>query len=338
MKAQLLSAVCALLILWPAALLAQASDDREYDASYQAALAVAVHGPTNIPLFDQATVAVAPELSFVPGAEARRLMSAIGNSTSDKFIGILMARGGEDLEWFITLEYFPAGHVSREVAKAWTSDGLLKHMRIGTERGNVNRQALGAAGVAVTGWIIPPAYDEAAHRLSLASRIASLDPSAAESDAANLDAYVFGRSGYIQMSLVTSSADYAKYSPYLQAALASVRFYPGMGPDEFKPGVDPVTEDALLMVFAGLSAEEAKLVRLGQTSVAPAAPDPQPATPELTRPETGGEDTYDTFWMAGLLALLGVIATAFMLFGRREEKSPAPVSIDRALRSTRAVR
>jgi len=141
--------------------------------------------------------------------------------------------------WFLVLAYFPAGHVMDDDAGRWDRSAMLAEIRRGLDPSNHARATDGAAETQVVGWVNPPSYDKAAHRLSWSIAIA--ETKAAETGGAvsasglqpgrqqdiNFNTVILGRSGYISANLVMPLGDYPSFAATVQSIVAAIAFEPG---------------------------------------------------------------------------------------------------------------
>ena len=138
--------------------------EAEERAAWQAAAAVATHGPADVTLLDQAVLKLPARRVFVPKAEAARILRALGNTINEAtFVGIVVGAGDE--QWIVVVRHIKEGYIKDDDAKNWNQDDLLKNLKEGTEAANQDRRARGFAELEVLGWVEPPAYDAQAHRL-----------------------------------------------------------------------------------------------------------------------------------------------------------------------------
>ena len=71
-------------------------------------------GPASVPLKDQAVLSLPSDAVFLPQGPAKTLMQRMGNQTDENFIGLILP--WQESDWFITLEFIPAGYVADDDA------------------------------------------------------------------------------------------------------------------------------------------------------------------------------------------------------------------------------
>ena len=165
--------VAAWLVLFAGSAYAQApATDRkaEADAAFKAAQAVMTKGPADIKLADQAVIKIPGGQTFIPAAEAGRLLRVTGNRPGDDMLGMVMPLG--EAEWFVVARNVKAGYIKDDDAKDWKADELLSSIKEGTDEMNKERRTRGMGEIDIIGWVQPPTYDPSTHRLlwSLSSK------------------------------------------------------------------------------------------------------------------------------------------------------------------------
>src|SRR5262249_46604127 len=148
-----------------------------------------------------ATLSLPAGFAFVPAKEARGLLQAMGNSTTDDTLGLILPAGGAD--WFVAVRYIKAGYIKDDDAKDWNADEMLDQIRAGTEQGNKERVARGIPPLEVVGWVEKPTYDGSAHQLKWSIAARDKGAPAEAPQGVNYNTYALGREGFISMNLVT---------------------------------------------------------------------------------------------------------------------------------------
>src|SRR5574341_1446906 len=98
----------------------------EYEAAAKAANQAAVRGPADIKLIDQALLNLAGGLTYVPAAEAARLLAAMGNRVGDGLLGIVLSPTSES-GWFVVLRFNKSGYIKDDDAREWNVDRSEEH-------------------------------------------------------------------------------------------------------------------------------------------------------------------------------------------------------------------
>lgn len=232
----------------------------ELEAAFREAGSVLQKGPTNIPIAGQAMLQLPTGYGFVPAEAARRLLMAMGNPGNDLVEGMIFPSSEGSEDWFIVVSYNPAGYVKDDDAKDWNADDILAEIRKGTEAANEERRSRGIPELEVAGWVEPPQYDPASHRLvwSLSSRMKGEGADA--NPGINYNTRMLGREGFISLNLVTDQSSIGKLKPVAHNFLASLEFDPGKRYADFQAGTDKVAEYGLAALVAGAAAKKLGLL------------------------------------------------------------------------------
>lgn len=231
----------------------------EMQSARAAAGSAAQEGPREIALGDQAVLKLPAGYAFIPQVEAARLMTAMGNHTSDGFMGLVV---GEKLDGFVSVRYEKSGYIKDDDAKDWNADELLKNLKEGTEEGNKDRAARGLPEMDIIGWVEKPAYESATHRLvwSISSRDKGAPTQA--SQGINYNTYVLGREGYLSLNLVTDLAAIDTERPKAHALLAAVAFNKEKRYEDFNASTDHIAEYGLAALVGGLAVKKLGLLAM----------------------------------------------------------------------------
>jgi uncharacterized membrane-anchored protein len=235
------------------------AEDSAAKAVWQAASQAMVHGPTTVKLKDQAELALPEGYGFVPPKQGAALMDALGNSTDDRFIGLIFPTAQQDANWFVTMDYEPSGYIKDDDAKEWDADELLQNLKDGTEAANEHRRDIGVTELEVTRWVERPAYDAQAHRLVWSAE--AREKGVAEQDpTVNYNTYVLGRQGYVSLNLITNSSTVESDKPAAHQLLEAVNFNNGKRYDDFNESTDKVAAYGLASLVGGLAAKKLGLL------------------------------------------------------------------------------
>lgn len=237
--------------------LAQPTDaaKAEFQAAAQAANKATVAGPADIKLAEQAVLRLPKDLSYVPAAEAARLLAAMGNRTGEGLLGMVLSPAA-DADWFVVMNFYKSGYIKDDDAKDWKVDELLAGLKEGTEEGNKERRSRGISEMEIVGWVEAPKYDAATRRLvwSLESKDKGA-PVEAERGV-NYNTYALGRDGYISMNLVTGMKQIQAQKPIAHTLLASLQYNGGKGYGDFNSATDHVAEYGLAALVGGIAAKK----------------------------------------------------------------------------------
>jgi uncharacterized membrane-anchored protein len=263
----------------------------EWKAAWDAAAKVATHGPAELKLLDEATLGLPGGETFVPAAETNRIMQVLGNGTNPNRYGLIVSNA-PGAQWLIILSWVKEGYVRDGDAKEWQPDALLESLRDGTERGNTERLAGGLPAVDVVGWVEPPAYDGAAHRLVWSLLLRDRDASAARPQTVNYNTYALGRDGYFSLDLVTTADHVAEDKGAVKQLLAALNYVSGKRYDDFNASTDKVATYGLAALIGAVAVK-----KLGMLALFAAF--------------------FVKIWKVGMLVLLGAGAAVRRAFKRR---------------------
>jgi len=233
---------------------AQSAAQAEWNAAMAAARKVHVAGPSEVRLVDQATFKLPQGLIFIPTAEAKRLLVAMGNRVGHDILGVVFPASQE--RWFVVMRFHKSGYIKDDDAKDWNADELLKSLKEGTEKSNAERRARGIGEIEVVGWVEVPAYDATKHRLvwSLSSKEKN-EPARAERGI-NYNTYALGREGYISMNFVTGAKTIEAEKPIARTLLAALEYNDGKRYTDFNSATDHVAEYGLAALIGGVAAKK----------------------------------------------------------------------------------
>jgi uncharacterized membrane-anchored protein len=228
----------------------------EFERAIKAAGATLRRGPAEVSLAGQALLHLPAGYSFVPAREARRILDAMGNVGNDAVEGMIFPEDETRADWFIVASYIDSGYIRDDDARDWKADQMLETIRSSTEKANEERRERGVPGIAVVGWVEPPRYDAATHRLawSLESRLEGQP--AADSNTVNYNTLALGRQGFISLNLVTERSEVQRLRPVAEELLAALEFDAGKRYADFNEDSDRVAEYGLAALVAGVAAKK----------------------------------------------------------------------------------
>ena len=253
--------MCLAVLMWPSFALADDQQPSAGETAWQAATKVAITGPSDMPLGDQAVLHIPTAMAFIPKAEAATLMKAWGNSTNDQFYGLVVPRNSEEY-WVMTIDHTAEGYVKDDEAKSWNADELLQSLKDGTEEQNKERVKIGVPALDIVGWIEKPNYDSSSHRLVWSMKAVDRGSAIDAPATVNYNTYALGRDGYFQINLLTSDATIEKEKPYARAVLAALEYKPGKRYEDFNVSTDHIAEYGLAALVGGVVAKKLGLLAL----------------------------------------------------------------------------
>jgi uncharacterized membrane-anchored protein len=235
--------------------------EQENAAAWRAAVAAMVAGPSSVTLRDQATLTLPEGFGFVPAKEGSDVMKVMGNSTDDRFLGLVLPLE-KDSKYFVSVEYESAGYIKDDEAKEWDAAGLLQTLKDGTEAGNAERERRGIDPIKVTRWVEPPAYDSVTHRLVWSAE-ATLKNGTDPDPTINYNTYVLGREGYVSANLITTASTVETDRREAAPLLSAFAFNGGKRYEDFNSSTDKIAAYGLTALIGGIAAKKLGLLALG---------------------------------------------------------------------------
>jgi len=218
---------------------------------WEDAARAASKGPVDVPLLDQAVLALPAGEVFVPQPQAEQLLATLGERAPHPgLVGVVLPRDPR-ATWRLLLRFRHAGFVREDPAASWDADALLQAVRDAAAAKHSDRDFVG--------WTQAPSHDAGRHRLAwaLASRASGAAPdSPADVDA---EAELLGRDGDFRLSLAAKDADAPSAQAIVSQHADAIAFVAGKRHDDFAPVTDRVAPGGLaaLLVSTAASAQDA---------------------------------------------------------------------------------
>jgi uncharacterized membrane-anchored protein len=236
--------------------------EAEQRAAWQAADAVAIRGPADVTLLDQALLKLPARDVFVPKAEAARIMRALGNTINEAtFVGIVVGLG-DDEQWIVVVRHIKEGYIKDDDAKNWDRDELLKNLKEGTEEANEDRRTRGFSELEVLGWVEPPAYDAQTHRLVWSLSTKTKGEPDTQVKGINYNTYALGRDGYFSLNLLTDSSRIDRDKAVAHELLGDLGYNSGKRYEDFNASTDHIAEYGLAALIGGIALKKLGLFAL----------------------------------------------------------------------------
>lgn len=220
-----------------------------------------IKGPATIPLGAEGSLKLPAGMLFIKKEAANALMVEHGNSSNPNRYGLILpeVKEGEDVTWWVDLDYVDSGYIKDDDAKEWDTEAMLNELKAGNEEQNKVRKSKGIAETETRGWIEKPQYDAATHRL-----IWSIDVyekgGKDENPAVNYNTFQLGRKGYISLTLVTDLKEIDKMKPVARELLSNIEFNQGLRYADFNATTDKVAEYGLAALIGGVAAKKLGLL------------------------------------------------------------------------------
>ena len=226
----------------------------EIKSAFQAARAVMQEGPVDVKFTDQAVLHLPKGYVFIPQDEAIRILRAMGNKPSPDTLGAIFP--ASDDTWFMVARFVKSGYIKDDDARDWKADDLLANIKAGTEAANQERRQRGIPEMEVIGWVEPPNYNTAMHRLVWSLSSKDKGAPADREKGVNYNTYVLGREGYVSMNLVTELGEVESQKPIAKSLIGHVDFDKGKSYEDFDAKTDHVAEYGLAALIGGVAAKK----------------------------------------------------------------------------------
>jgi uncharacterized membrane-anchored protein len=240
----------------------EAARKAELAAALQAAGKAGTAGPSDVALIDQATLKLPAGDFFIPRDEGARVLRALGNLINDStLVGVVIGTQASD-QWMVVIRYIEEGYIKDDDAKNWNADELLKNLGDGVEEANKDRLARGFPEMQIVGWVEPPGYDAATHRLvwSLLAKHKGEPDNVPKN--INYNTYALGRDGYFSLNLLSGSDRIAGEKAVAKELLADLTYDAGKRYEDFSAATDRIAEYGLLALVGGVAVKKLGLFAL----------------------------------------------------------------------------
>jgi uncharacterized membrane-anchored protein len=199
-------------------------------------------GPTTADLKSVAQIQVPEGFMFTGPKGTKKLLEAMGNPTSGSELGFLAPTS---LVWFVVFEFSDVGYVKDDDKDKLDAAKMLKSIQAGNEQANEHRKEMGVPPLKITGWDLPPRYNEQTHNLEWAIR--------GESEGervVNYNTRLLGRKGVMEVNLVIDPEKIAGAMPAYEALLKDYSYKSGERYAEYKQG-DKLAKYGLAALITG---------------------------------------------------------------------------------------
>jgi uncharacterized membrane-anchored protein len=230
---------------------------------------VAIKGPADVRLLDEAVLHLPAGEIFVPQPQADRLLDLFGNPGSNPDMPGLILPRDPKATWFMPVRFQASGYIKDDDARTWNADEMLASLQAGTEEQNRERKKAGVPAVEAVAWSEPPSYDPATHRLAwaLSSRVAGARDDAPRM--VNYNTYALGRDGYFTLNLVAAQADLPALRTVAERQVAALEYDAGKNYADFDARTDRVSPYGLSSLVVGLTQPQTGLLPKARALSAP---------------------------------------------------------------------
>jgi uncharacterized membrane-anchored protein len=171
-----------------------------------------IFGPETIPIGTTATIAIPAGYEMLAPPDAQKFLQLNGNTvTAADASDDILQNEDPNSGWFAVIATESAGHIPDAVPL--DPAALLTTMQTLTAQDKTAQETL-------TGWAVPPSYDQTSHRLEWAFTYAT----AAGAKSVPLEIRLLGRTGDMKISVVDDPSAAANDLPDVNKALAGLTF------------------------------------------------------------------------------------------------------------------
>lgn len=261
-------------VLWLAAFAcaspALAGEDGHMTAEQFVATLHPVTGPVTLP-GAQATLNIADGYSFLPAADAQRVLTQLWNNPPDSdVLGMILPSSDaravlDDKTWAVVVTFVDEGYVSDEDAAKVDYNDMLKDMQKSTEDDNADRLKEGYPAIELMGWAEPPHYDTSSHKLYWAQDLRFKKANGSdENRTLNYAIRVLGRKGYLSLNAVAPIESLAQVRADMPQVVEMADFDAGQRYTDYNPSTDKAAAYGIAaLVAGGIAAKAGLFAKLG---------------------------------------------------------------------------
>src|SRR6185436_130803 len=197
-----------------------------------------------------AEITVPSGYQFTGKEGTESLMKSMGNLTTGREAGFLAPESVFDDKakhtWFVVFEFNPIGYVKDDEKNSIDAPKLLAQMQEGNKRSNEVRVKEGLPELELTGWAVPPHYDQETNNLEWGLMLKSKSGHRS----VNYEVRLLGRSGVMETTLVLAPDDLEFALPKFRGLLKEYAFKSGQKYAEYRQG-DQIAKYGLTALIAG---------------------------------------------------------------------------------------
>ncbi|MBL9132732.1 MAG: DUF2167 domain-containing protein [Verrucomicrobiaceae bacterium] len=190
-------------------------------------------------------IAIPQGYRFTDGAGASKMLQFYGNPPNDGYLGMLATENFE--EHSIIFEFDDVGYVKDDEKNDLKADELLESMKEAQEAGNARRKEMGLDELEITGWAVPPRFNDQTKNLEWALKLRSKSSGGIT---INHNTRILGRKGVMEVTLLCSPEELEPLLPSYQKILTGFSYVDGERYAEYRSG-DKLAEYGLTALIAG---------------------------------------------------------------------------------------
>jgi uncharacterized membrane-anchored protein len=219
----------------------------------------------------QATLDLADGYSFLPAADAQRVLTQLWDNPPDSdVLGMILPSTDahsvlQGKNWAVVVTYVDEGYVSDEDAAKLDYADMLKDMQKSTRDDNPDRLKEGYPAIELVGWAEPPRYDASAHKLYWARDLRfSRADGTSEGHTLNYAIRVLGRKGYLSLNAVAPIEELAQVRADMPQVVEMADFDAGQRYTDYNASTDKAAAYGIAaLVAGGIAAKAGLFAKLG---------------------------------------------------------------------------
>lgn len=219
----------------------------------------------------QATLNIADGYSFLPAADAQRVLTQLWDNPPDKdVLGMILPSADphsvlEEKTWAVVVTFVDEGYVSDEDAAKIDYNDMLKDMQKATKDENEDRLKEGYSAIELMGWAEPPHYDTVSHKVYWAQDLQFKRANGSdENRTLNYAIRVLGRKGYLSLNAVAPIEELAQVRVDMPQVVEMAEFDDGQRYTDYNPSTDKAAAYGIAaLVAGGIAAKAGLFAKLG---------------------------------------------------------------------------
>ncbi|WP_201314275.1 DUF2167 domain-containing protein [Dyella sp. EPa41] len=219
----------------------------------------------------QATLDIADGYSFLPAADAQRVLSELWNNPPDSDVLGMILPGTdahavlEDKNWAVVVTFVDEGYVTDADAAKIDYNDMLKDMQAATKDENADRIKEGYPAIELMGWAEPPHYDMVNHKLYWAQDLQFKRANGSgEARTLNYAIRVLGRKGYLSLNAVAPIEQLAQVRADMPQVVEMAEFDAGQRYTDYNASTDKAAAYGIAaLVAGGIAAKAGLFAKLG---------------------------------------------------------------------------
>jgi uncharacterized membrane-anchored protein len=200
----------------------------------------------------KAKISLKDGFQYLDRAGAKTLLGDIWHNppqSMSQVMGMIVPKDFDplgDVSWAVTIESASDGYVKDDEFDSMDFNAVLQEMKEGSKAANKERIAAGYGKMELAGWAAAPHYDKAQHKLFWAKKFDVDGPD----QALNYDIRVLGRSGHLELSLISDMSQFQEIESRVPTILSMVDFTDGNRYADYRSG-DKVAEYGIAALITG---------------------------------------------------------------------------------------